>query len=471
MKSKSTERKFFNSFPFRISLLFTIILSVVLIFSVLSMIFIVDLSVHRKQGIELERNCKGIIDNLSLQGRMNTDALLAIPYYITYSVYNSKTDYVYFTNDPLLPRNLKTTEKAKLYFEKNYFTDGDLKILYYSQNFRFPETSEPVTVISAIYLDADYATKLSDLFPYTFIPFVFVLITISFFISYLNTKRTIEPVVNMSRQVRKISSSELDTVLPVSSRNDELDELARTFNSLFIRIKKDFARERQFSSDVSHELKTPLAVISGQAKLLLRWGKDDKNQLEASLNSIANEAHSMQVIIENLLQISRYESGRLKPEFVRFNVFEFFERLQREFTHIDSEIPLEVLIDCDRNLEILSDSELLHQVFTAFMSNSIKFCDKDVCRITLRAIKQDEKILLFEEDNGRGFAKKDLPNVFNRFYTGDQARTRNVQKNSTGLGLAIAKTITSVLGGKIKASNSEEGGALITVKIPKSPKK
>ena len=110
-------------------------------------------------------------------------------------------------------------------------------------------------------------------------------------------------------------------------------------------------------------------------------------------------------------------------------------------------------------------------MFTAFMSNSIKFCDKDVCRITLRAIKQDEKILLFEEDNGRGFAKKDLPNVFNRFYTGDQARTRNVQKNSTGLGLAIAKTITSVLGGKIKASNSEEGGALITVKIPKAPKK
>ena len=435
------------------------------------MITIVDLSVHRRQGIELEHNCKGIIASLSLQNGMNTDALLAIPYYITYSVYNSKTDYVYFTNDPLLPRNLKPTDKAKLYYEKNYFSDGDLKIMYYSQQFRFPETAEPVTVISAIYLDADYATKLSDLFPYTFIPFVLVLIVVSFFISYLNTKRTIEPVVNMSRHVRKISSSELGTVLPVSSRNDELDELARTFNSLFIRIKKDFDRERQFSSDVSHELKTPLAVISGQAKLLLRWGKDDKEQLETSLNSIASEARSMQVIIENLLQISRYESGRLKPEFIKFNVFELFERLQREFMHIDSEIPINVIIDCDKELEVLSDSELLHQMFTAFMSNSIKFCDKEVCCITLEAYKKDDKIFFIESDNGAGFSKKDLPDVFNRFYTGDQARTRKAQKNSTGLGLSIAKTLTSVLGGRIKASNSPEGGAVVTVKIPETPKK
>ena len=105
------------------------------------------------------------------------------------------------------------------------------------------------------------------------------------------------------------------------------------------------------------------------------------------------------------------------------------------------------------------------------MSNSIKFCDKKLCRISLSAFEKDEKIIFSESDNGSGFSRKDLPNVFNRFYTGDQARTRNVQKNSTGLGLAIAKTITSVLGGKIKASNSEEGGALITVKIPKAPKK
>ena len=343
--------------------------------------------------------------------------------------------------------------------------------MYYAKQFDFAGITQPVTVITAIYLDVDYASKLSDIFPYTFIPFVLILIAISFLTSYLNTKRTIEPVINMTKQVKMITSSDLDTVLPVSSRNDELDELARTFNSLFLRIKKDFERERQFSSDVSHELKTPLAVISGQAKLLLRWGKDDKTQLENSLNSIAGEAHSMQVIIENLLQISRYESGRLKPEMVYCNVYELLERLQREFMSIDSAIPIEVIIDCDKNLEVFSDSELLHQMFTAFMSNSIKFCNKDVCRITLKAFKKDEKIVLSEADNGAGFSRKDLPNVFNRFYTGDQARTRNIQKNSTGLGLAIAKTITSVLGGKIKASNNEDGGALLTVTIPETPKK
>lgn len=471
MKNKAAERSFFNSFPFRVSLFFTIILSIVLVISVLAMITIVDLSVHRKQGLELEFICNGIAENLSELKNLNTENLLSIPYYITYSVYNKKNGYVYYTNDPLLPRDLKLTDKAKIYSEKNYFTDGDLKIMYYAREFNFPSTAESVTVITAIYLDADYATKLTAIFPYTFIPFVLILIIISFFTSYFNTKRTIRPVLNMTRQVKKIWSSDLDTVLPVSSRNDELDELARTFNALFIRIKKDFERERQFSSDVSHELKTPLAVISGQSKLLLRWGKDDKKQLETSLNAINSEAKSMQIIIENLLQISRYESGRLKPEFVKLNVWELFDRLQREFMHIDSDVPLAVELVCDKDLEVISDSELLHQMFTAFMTNSIKFCDKDFCHIWLRAYKKDGKILLSEADNGPGFLKKDIPNVFDRFYIGDQSRTRSKKKSSTGLGLAIAKTIISVLGGKIKAANNADGGALLTVTLPESPKK
>ena len=428
------------------------------------------MSVHKKQGEELEYTCNGIAESLSFQETFQPQIFLSVPYYITYSVYNSKTDYVYYSNDPLIPRNLPLSEKAKTYFEKNYFTDGDLKILYCSRQFYFFNSVEPVTVIAAIYLDSDYVSKLSVVFPYTFFPFVLILILISFVTSYFNAKRTMQPVLHMTEKVKKISSSNIGTTLQVSSRNDEIDELARTFNSLFLRIKKDFERERQFSSDVSHELKTPLAVINGQTKLLLRWGKDDKAQLETSLNSIAKEAKSMQVIIENLLQISRYESGVLKPEFTKIFVYDLFERLKREFMSIESEVPLKIEIICEKHLELLTDSELLHQIFTVFMSNSLKFCNKAECHITLKASEYGKEIFLSETDNGEGFSETDIPNVFNRFYTSNQARTRNTQKNSTGLGLAIAHTLASVLGGKIKAANNEEGGASLTVELPVSTK-
>ncbi|WP_051537808.1 HAMP domain-containing sensor histidine kinase [Treponema sp. C6A8] len=463
-------KKFLNSFPFRLSLSYTKILATVLIATIFAMVLFVDRAIQHKQSEELKFTCEGIANNLSMTNglEMESEFFLTIPYYITYSVYNSHNGFVYYTNDPLLPCNLKTSTRARIYYEKNYFSDGDLKILYYAKDCSLKESDIPLRIIAAIYMDTDYAAKLSQLFPYTLVPFLLILIFIAFIISYLTAKRTIEPVVRMTENVRKLSSTELDAVLPLSSRNDELDNLALTFNSLFERIKKDFERERQFSSDVSHELKTPLAVITGQSKLLLRWGKDDPAQLETSLIAINNEAKSMKMIIENLLQMSRYESGILKPEYTKINVKAFFDRLKNEFSNIDTEKTVKVEIDCDERMEINSDAELLHQTFTAFMTNSVKFCNKEVCLITLKAYKGEEKVFLCEADNGEGFSEADLTEIFNRFYTGNSARTRNLKKSSTGLGLAIAKTLTSVLGGKISAANNPDGGALLTVELPSS---
>ena len=121
-----------------------------------------------------------------------------------------------------------------------------------------------------------------------------------------------KPVKEITRAAEKISSTNLETLLPVSNHNDELDYLAQTFNRLFESLKKDFERERNFTSDVSHELKTPVAGILGQANLLKRWGKNDPVQLEQSLDLIITEASAMNSIITNLLQISKLENGREK---------------------------------------------------------------------------------------------------------------------------------------------------------------
>ena len=113
----------------------------------------------------------------------------------------------------------------------------------------------------------------------------------------------------MTETAKKISASKLDTRLPVTGKGDDFDALAKTFNDLLSRLQTDFERERQFTADVSHELKTPLAVILGHANLLRRWGKNDPDRLESSLASLIREAHSMESIIGNLLQMTRIENG------------------------------------------------------------------------------------------------------------------------------------------------------------------
>ena len=249
--------------------------------------------------------------------------------------------------------------------------------------------------------------------------------------------------------------------MPLSGNDDEIDELTKTFNRLIEQLEKDFERERQFSSDVSHELKTPLAVILGQTNLLMRWGKDNPEQLEISLNAIKDESKSMHAIIENLLQISRIESGRIKPVVSRVDIKELYNRVADEFASVAPQAGFE--IDCNGDCVVESDPEMLHQILTILVSNSVKFSEGK-CTVCLQAGTNEEGILLRVSDDGPGIAKKTLPHIFERFYRGDEAHTRSA--GGSGLGLSIAKTLCSALGAQITAGNIKPHGAMFEIQVP-----
>ncbi len=265
-----------------------------------------------------------------------------------------------------------------------------------------------------------------------------------------------------------MTTENLDGQLPLTGRGDEIDELSSTFNDLFLRIKADFDRERQFSSDVSHELNTPLTVISGQAGLLLRWGKDDRAQTEKSLSMIIKETHSMESTIENLLQMSRLESGRQLPKSEQFSVVDLLSQIAEETRSLAEEAS--VSVDCPPELVLRSDRELLHQALTVVTSNSVKFCRAAGREpaITLEAAGEGERLVIRAGDNGPGFSPEVLPHVFERFYRGDGAHNRKA--GGSGLGLSIAQVIVTVLGGRISAGNREDGGgiqgAVMTMVLP-----
>ena len=465
---KISIKKIHSSVPRKLALRFTFILvsvviGLILLFSRLQMLDFLD-----QRNTEIKRWVL-FIDRVAQQHiDSETEKEIRVPKFLYYSIFkveqNKTTVMLSNTNEvPLLP---ETERRSEQYSIKNENGAEVMKIFYYTAQAQKIEITGDETYYVQVWFDLGndsmYQSKqsLPKIFLISFIP-VFL---ICYLLAFIITKRTIYPVVKMTNAAKQISSSTLDTLLPLKNNGDELDSLAETFNNLFIKLKKDFDRERQFTSDVSHELKTPVAVILGQANLLRRWGKDDPSQLERSIDSIIKESKSMQAIIENLLQIARIESGRIKPEVEKFLFSEMASQIETEILSLDSGAQLE--FDYPKDITIESDYELLRQTVMIAASNSIKFCPKPL-KLKI-SVKTDStgKISVEILDNGPGFSEKDTSFVFERFYRGDDAHTRTA--GGSGLGLSIARTIVESLGGTITASNGTDengktAGALIKI--------
>ena len=456
-----------RSFAVRLSLRFMFILTVSTILLSLSFLYCIRSLVKRNQTEKLMASENHILEELTekwqnsqgltrdmLEGGDSFLLSSELPYYHTYIAYDSDTEEVLVTNDPFLPLLKETGGKALHYFEKDFFFDGDLDVLYYAKAHNLGNRNIVIAVSENI--ENDSFTKLFPQLPSALLLMALPVLLLSFLFSLLLTKNTIKPVTKITRAAQTMTTENLDGQLPLTGRGDEIDELSSTFNDLFLRIKADFDRERQFSSDVSHELNTPLTVISGQTGLLLRWGKDNPEQLEKSLNAIKDEAKSMHAIIENLLQISRIESGRIKPQICQVDVAELFARVEGEFSAVAPAVKFE--IECPSSATIETDPEMLHQILTVLVSNSVKFAGSE-CQIRLTTVrKENGQFVISESDDGPGISDEALPHVFERFYRADEAHTRSV--GGSGLGLAIAKTLCDALGAEISAGNLETGGAV-----------
>lgn len=320
----------------------------------------------------------------------------------------------------------------------------------------------------------------------SFVPIVLI----SFAVVYFITSRTMNPVVKITEMARRINSTNLLETLPQSGSGNEIDILAQTFNEVFARLKSDFDREKQFTSDVSHELKTPMAVILGYANLIRRWGKSDPVQLDSSINRLIAEVHTMEAVVQNLLQLSRLDCGRIQLNVKKIDVMQLFSRLKADTMSWAPECTF-TIENSDVGFELFADSELLYQALTIIVSNSVKFFNSSrTCKnhaiqeiqasqdsdatsapekleISISArVSEDSKFQLWICDNGPGIPEKVLPHVFERFFRGDEAHTRSA--GGSGLGLSIVMSIMKALGGTAFATSDGKSGTSIILEFSPS---
>lgn len=354
------------------------------------------------------------------------------------------------------------------------YLEASSVIEYDFRNFpRFPSLYETGSLIfddnTLIYyaLKTDlieHTNTLESTFPIGFV-LCFVLILSSIRSASKMANKHLKPIKIMTEQVKDMSGNNLSTRLNVSGTKDELKDLALTFNQMLNDIQKSYEREKQFVSDASHELRTPIAVIKGYAGMLNRWGKDDPAILEESIHAILGETDNMHSLVESLLFIARNDKGALKMDKVPFSFTELFAEIVKETRLIDSQHGITDTID--QNLMIHGSSDKLKQALRIFIDNSIKYTP-DGGKITLSLRRSEHHAIVVISDDGIGISKEDLPHIFDRFYRADKSRTKmkENQHGGTGLGLSIAKIIIEQHGGKIHVDSAIDEGTTFTLFLP-----
>lgn len=275
------------------------------------------------------------------------------------------------------------------------------------------------------------------------------------------SKRLLKPVENMTETVKNITVNALNTRLDISGSQDELKELAETFNEMLDRIQQSYERQNQFVSDASHELRTPISVIQGYSNLLSRWGKNDTAVLEESIEAIKVESENMKNLVEKLLFLARGDKNTQKIEMENFYINELIYEIIKETKLIDNSH--EIINTRNDELMLNADPRLIKEALRIFIDNSIKYTP-DHGTITINCFQQNNEAIITIEDAGMGIPKEDLPNIFNRFYRADKSRTKKT--GGTGLGLSIAKWIILNHKGSIDVQSKMDIGTKITVYLP-----
>ncbi|MGL6248391.1 MAG: HAMP domain-containing sensor histidine kinase [Culicoidibacterales bacterium] len=270
-----------------------------------------------------------------------------------------------------------------------------------------------------------------------------------------------KPIFKMSKTMNKMTRTSDYTVrLPRRYNHDEIDQLAESFNVLMDKVAKNADLQKQFLADVSHELKTPIAILQGYVEIMERHqDKLDESFMEEYFEVSKGELKRMRNMVQELLNISRLEFEDVKnaPE---IDVTESFKQVVRSFQFVRDDVELTILHEDQATYCIMPDH--FERLLKIFIDNAIKY-SPETKKVDVSLEKNETQIIVSIRDYGVGISAEDLPNIFERFYRVDKARTSS---GSYGLGLAIAKNIISKYQATIDVESEVDKGTKFVIYFP-----
>ncbi len=279
--------------------------------------------------------------------------------------------------------------------------------------------------------------------------------------------RAMRPVHTITQTARTISETDLSHRLNIQGQ-DEIGELAQTFDAMLARLEAAFQRQRQFIADASHELRTPLTIVNLQTSRALA-AKRSTVEYQRALGIIQSENELMTNLVNDLLTLARmdntqtaFETAPLDLSDVALEALERLESLaERHHVRLEAGDLPEAPINGNR--------QLILQLVSNLLENGIKYSSGTEKFVRLEIELRSAQICLRVRDNGRGIPAEHLPHLFHRFYRADTARARDESGETpggTGLGLAIAQSIVQAHGGQIEVQSAENTGTVFEIHFP-----
>lgn len=286
------------------------------------------------------------------------------------------------------------------------------------------------------------------------------------FVAWWLAGRGLAPVVAISQRAGEITASNLHERLPVANPDDELGRLARTFNALLDRLQAAFDGQARFSADASHELRTPVAVISGECELALSRSERPREDLVEALQVIRGESQRLRVIVDDLFFFARADGGELPVHRVPLHLDDLVEDSLRATRTLATARGVTVVSSVVEGALVSADEAMLRRAIDNLVVNAIKYSDANGrVEVTLR--DGDGRWVVDIVDQGPGVSPGAQPHLFERFYRSEEARSLRTHEGA-GLGLAIARWIARAHDGDVSLAATSDRGSTFRLTVPRA---
>ncbi|OCA89914.1 MULTISPECIES: HAMP domain-containing histidine kinase [unclassified Bacillus (in: firmicutes)] len=318
--------------------------------------------------------------------------------------------------------------------------------------------------IRGVYQLNQLSSAMNTILLVTLIAFPFLIIVAATG-GYSITKRAFRPVQKMIDTVSEINDGQdLSKRIDLKGSNDEIHALAQTFDRMFDRLQSSFENEKQFTSDASHELRTPTSVIISQSEYALSQ-IDDSKEVKESLEVILKQSQKMSSLISQLLLLARVDQQNMDHFlFERLNISELTEMVAEELTYMAYKADIEIITDLEDNLFIKADQTLIMRLLMNLITNAVAY-GRPGGYVKIKLYQQGNHVIGEISDNGIGISAEHINKIWDRFYRVDPSRTSTANGN-TGLGLSIVKWIVSLHGGTIDVSSELDKGSTFKFRLP-----
>lgn len=243
-----------------------------------------------------------------------------------------------------------------------------------------------------------------------------------------------------------------------SNMNDEISQLSATYNEMNERIRENFLKQKQFVSNASHELKTPIAIIKSYAQLIQRQGKVNPEVIEESVEAIDFETDRMTQLIQQMLMLATLDRG----DALTYQTVDLVKLARDSVRSISTAFNRKIQFETSvTEVEASVDAEKINQVLYILLDNARKYSD-DLIQLSIE--QTDDQVIISVIDRGDGISGYDQEKIFDRLYRIDQGRSR--ETGGAGLGLSIAKEIVLAHGGKLSLTSEQGKGSTFSIMIP-----